>query len=88
MAACALLTPLDEIFPADDPIVVTIAKPIMFADLIELRMAWWFKWYLFGVTAMCMLTGCEPKQEKSLYWCQNAIRARCNGKRIKISSSR
>jgi len=54
-------------------------------DLIEFRMAWWFKLYVFGVSTMCLLTGCEPQQEKSMYWCQKAIRVSCNGKRIKIS---
>ncbi|WP_211450867.1 hypothetical protein [Collimonas antrihumi] len=57
----------------------------MSTDLIEFRMAWWFKLYMLGVTTMCLLTGCEPQQEKSLYWCQKAIRASCNGKRVKIS---
>jgi len=57
----------------------------MSADLIEFRMAWWFKLYIFGVTVTCMLTGCEPIQEKSLYWAKKAIRASCNGKSIKIS---
>ncbi len=55
------------------------------ADLIEFRMAWWFKLYMLGVTTMCLLTSCEQQQEKSLYWCRKAIRARCNGKRLKIS---
>jgi hypothetical protein len=68
------------------------AKPLhkngeaaMSTDPIEFRMAWWFKLYVFGVSTMCLLTACEPQQEKSLYWCQKAIRASCNGKRIKIS---
>ena len=50
---------------------------------IEIEMAWWFRWYVFGVTTMCMLTGVEPKQEKSLYWCQKAMRVYCEGRRIK-----
>ncbi|AMO95932.1 hypothetical protein CFter6_3289 [Collimonas fungivorans] len=57
----------------------------MCADLIEFKMAWWFKLYILGVTAMYLLTGCEPRQERSLYWCSKAIRASCNGKRIKVS---
>lgn len=54
-------------------------------DLIELKMAWWFKFYVWGVTAMCLLTGAEPLQEKSLYWCNKAIRISRNGKRITLS---
>ncbi|AMP15893.1 hypothetical protein [Collimonas pratensis] len=57
----------------------------MSADLIEFKMAWWFKFYVFGVTTMCLLTGREPIQEKSLYWTQKAIRANYNGKPIRIS---
>ena len=57
----------------------------MCADLIEFKMAWWFKLYILGVTAMCLLTGCEPRRERSLYWCSKAIRASCNGKRIRVS---
>jgi hypothetical protein len=57
----------------------------MSTDRIEFKMAWWFRLYIFGVTTMCLLTGSEPQQEKSLYWCQKAIRVRYNGRRIKIS---
>ncbi|MEM4986925.1 hypothetical protein V8G57_05930 [Collimonas sp. H4R21] len=57
----------------------------MSAGMIEFKMAWWFRFYILGVTAMCLLTGCEPQQERSLYWCSKAIRASCNGKRIRIS---
>ncbi|MFJ2990644.1 hypothetical protein ACIPF8_22505 [Collimonas sp. NPDC087041] len=57
----------------------------MSTELIEFRTAWWFKVYIFGVTAMCMLTNSEPDQKKSLYWCAKAIRVRCNGKPLKIS---
>ncbi|AMP00246.1 hypothetical protein CAter282_2377 [Collimonas arenae] len=57
----------------------------MSTDLIEFRMAWWFKVYTFGVTTMCILTNSEPDQKKSLYWCTKAIRASYNGKPLKIS---
>lgn len=56
----------------------------MSTDLIEIRIAWWFKFYIFGVTTMCIFAGSEPVQEKSLYWAQKAIRVSCNGKSINI----
>jgi hypothetical protein len=72
-------------FPASDPYHRCYRETAMSTDAIEFRMAWWFKWYVFGVTTICLLAGCEPKQEKSLYWCQKALRVSYNGKRIKIS---
>ncbi|GAC1319074.1 MAG: hypothetical protein NVS3B11_00560 [Collimonas sp.] len=76
---------LKENFPASDPHRCCYRETAVSTASIEFRMAWWFKLYVFGVTIMCLLAGCEPKREKSLYWCQKALRVSCNGKRIKIS---
>lgn len=56
----------------------------MSTGLIEFRMAWWFRFYIFWVSAICLLADREPIHEKSLYWAKKAIRASCNGKSIKI----
>ncbi len=52
---------------------------------IEIRIshAWWWKWYVRGVTATCLLTNSEPDLAKSLYWEAKARRVYFNGKRIK-----
>jgi len=56
----------------------------MSTDLIECRMAWWFRFYIFGIAIICLLADREPIQEKSLYWAKRALRASRNGKSIKI----
>jgi|GEM_PF-686638 len=50
---------------------------------IEIRFAWWWKWYVFGVTVMCLVSNSEPDEAKSLYWSAKAKRVYLNGKRIK-----
>jgi hypothetical protein len=50
---------------------------------IEIRFAWWWKWYVLGVTVMCLATGSEPDTVKSQYWAAKAKRVWLNGKRIK-----
>jgi hypothetical protein len=72
-------------FPASDPHRSHFRETAISTDSIEFRLAWWFKLYVFGVTAMCLLADREPKQEKSLYWCRKALRISYNGKRVKIS---
>lgn len=46
---------------------------------IEVRIAWWFRLYVIGVTIMCFLLNCEPDEEKSLYWAGKALRVTING---------
>jgi hypothetical protein len=41
---------------------------------ITFRLAWWFKYYLQGVTFMCAITGCEPDIDKVSYWAGKALR--------------
>ncbi|PUA19597.1 hypothetical protein [Glaciimonas sp. PCH181] len=49
---------------------------------VEVSIAWWFKPYMYGVLAMCAITGREPDEAKVTAWCMKAVRAKINGKRI------
>lgn len=83
----ALKKALEGKFPISDTNHRYHREIVMPTESIEFRIAWWFRLYIFGVTIMCLLTDCEPRQEKSLYWCQKALRVSYNGKCIKILRS-
>jgi len=46
--------------------------------VLEVDFAWWFKWYLLGVTAMCDATGMEPHEERFGYWIGRACKFKIN----------
>ncbi|WP_167670682.1 hypothetical protein [Allopusillimonas ginsengisoli] len=41
--------------------------------VIKLRVAWWFRWYLFGVLTMAQLTGLQPDPQRVGRWLARAV---------------
>lgn len=41
--------------------------------IAEARVAWWVRWYLLGVEAMAMLTGCEPDWDRVSRWVARGV---------------
>ena len=49
----------------------------MNVQVIEIRLAWWFKYlYLPGLVFFCHFTGCEPDMDKVDWFFQKAISQR------------
>lgn len=44
-----------------------------------LHVAWWWKWYAFGVLLLSDVTGLEPDPDKVNYWAKRAVTIRFNG---------
>jgi hypothetical protein len=40
---------------------------------VEIRLAWWFKFYLYGLSFASLITGAEPSPERIAYWLEKAI---------------
>ena len=43
---------------------------------VTISLAWWFRWYLLGVTAMCHATGLQLHEQRFGYWFRRAVRIR------------
>lgn len=43
---------------------------------VTLRVAWWFRWYLFGVLIMARLTGLQPDPRRIGWWLTRAVSVR------------
>jgi hypothetical protein len=41
--------------------------------IVTVRVAWWVRWYLLGVEAMAMLTGCEPDLDRVGRWVARGV---------------
>lgn len=39
----------------------------------KVKIAWWFKFYAFGVIVMSRLTGLEPDEAKVTAWAKRAV---------------
>lgn len=40
---------------------------------MQIRIAWWLKWYLLGVRLTMELTGCDPDWRKVDFWIGRAV---------------
>lgn len=43
---------------------------------VRVSVAWWLRWYIFGVIVMCRVTGSVPDPERVAYWCMRSVRVR------------
>lgn len=43
---------------------------------IEVRLAWWLRWYLLGVFCMSRITDHQPDPDKITYWAGKAVRTK------------
>ncbi|WAP65466.1 hypothetical protein OZ911_08710 [Pseudomonas fortuita] len=43
--------------------------------IVTVRVAWWVRWYLRGVEAAAMLTGCEPDWDRVGRWVGRGVTA-------------
>lgn len=43
---------------------------------ICVNVAWWLRWYLFGVALMCRMTGCQPDMGRVMRWTMRAVTMR------------
>jgi hypothetical protein len=41
---------------------------------IRVRMAWWFRIYIWGIFAAAYFCNCEPDPERVEYWANKALR--------------
>jgi hypothetical protein len=41
--------------------------------IVTVPVAWWVRWYLLGVKAMVMLTGCEPDLDRVGRWVARGV---------------
>lgn len=43
---------------------------------LKLTVAWWLRYYIYGVVLMCWMTGCEPRADRLGYWVAKSVRVR------------
>lgn len=43
---------------------------------VELRFAWWLRWYLIGVVLVAVLMRRRPDEEKLKYWIRKGLKQR------------
>ncbi|MBC7201922.1 MAG: hypothetical protein H5U29_00165 [Pusillimonas sp.] len=43
---------------------------------VQIKLAWWIRWYLMGVVLMARLTGQQPDPERIGYWVAKAARVK------------
>lgn len=41
--------------------------------IVEFHIAWWFKYYLAGLTFMVQMTQAEPNWQRVEYWTRKAV---------------
>ena len=41
---------------------------------VTVRVRWWLRLYLYGVTWCCWITGCEPNLDRVGYWIMRGVR--------------
>ncbi len=46
------------------------------AVTISIRVSWWLRWYLAGVSLMCRMTGGQPDYDRVCGWVRRAIKLR------------
>jgi len=42
--------------------------------IVKVKMAWWFKPYLYGIATMAAITGAEPDWDRVNYWVKRAMK--------------
>jgi hypothetical protein len=47
---------------------------------ITIKMAWWWRFYAYGVITMSLLTGLEADEDKIRYWIRKAMKVQVNAK--------
>lgn len=43
---------------------------------LKLTIAWWLRYYIFGLFVMCRLTGMGLNEQRVEYWLRKAIRVK------------
>jgi hypothetical protein len=43
-----------------------------------IKMAWWWRFYVYGVLTMSSLTGLEADEDKIRYWIRKAMKVQVN----------
>ena len=47
-----------------------------FTITVQVRIAWWLKWYMAGVIVMCRLTGLDFDEAKVRWYVRRALTAK------------
>lgn len=47
----------------------------------KVKIAWWWKFYAYGVITMARLTGMQPDSEKVGYWFKKAVTIHFEGRK-------
>lgn len=42
--------------------------------IVDVKISWWLRYYLIGVSMMCYLTGAQPDYDKIDYWISRAVK--------------